>query len=121
MKSGCSASSFSGGQSALAPWTSSCHQWSRPGCIATGWPVRRTTTTCSTQPTPFSASSTAGFSAKGAPRRCPPSAVTTTLAPASSMRSRSDSAEKPPNTTLWVAPIRVQARSAIGSSGIIGM
>ena len=32
------------------------------------------------------------------------------------MRSRSDSALKPPNTTLWTAPIRAQASIAIASS-----
>ncbi len=36
------------------------------------------------------------------------------------MRSRSDSAEKPPKTTEWIAPIRAQASIATGSSGIIG-
>ena len=35
------------------------------------------------------------------------------------MRSRSDCEEKPPKTTLWIAPMRVQARIAIASSGII--
>ena len=33
------------------------------------------------------------------------------------MRSRSDSALKPPNTTLWTAPILAQASIAIASSG----
>jgi hypothetical protein len=37
------------------------------------------------------------------------------------MRSRSASAEKPPKTTLCGAPIRVHARIAMASSGIIGM
>ena len=36
------------------------------------------------------------------------------------MRSRRDSALKPPKTTLCTAPMRVQASMAIGSSGIIG-
>jgi hypothetical protein len=43
-----------------------------------------------------------------------------TVASASFMRSRSASAEKPPNTTLWVAPMRAQASMAIAASGIIG-
>ena len=37
------------------------------------------------------------------------------------MRSRSESALKPPKTIEWIAPMRVQASMAIGSSGIIGM
>jgi hypothetical protein len=36
------------------------------------------------------------------------------------MRSRSDSAEKPPNTTEWTAPMRAQASIATAASGIIG-
>ena len=36
------------------------------------------------------------------------------------MRSRSDSALKPPKTTLWTAPMRAQASIAIASSGISG-
>ena len=36
------------------------------------------------------------------------------------MRSRSASAEKPPNTMLWVAPMRVHASIATAASGIIG-
>jgi hypothetical protein len=37
------------------------------------------------------------------------------------MRSLTASAEKPPKTTLWVAPMRAQASIAAGVSGIIGM
>ena len=36
------------------------------------------------------------------------------------MRSRTDSGEKPPKTTLWGAPIRAQASIATTTSGIIG-
>ena len=36
------------------------------------------------------------------------------------MRSRSDSGEKPPNTTEWIAPMRAHASIAIAASGIIG-
>src|ERR1041385_4222002 len=39
---------------------------------------------------------------------------------ASLIRSRSDSAENPPKTTEWTAPIREQASIAIAASGIIG-
>ncbi len=44
-----------------------------------------------------------------------------TLAPQSLMRSRSASAEKPPNTTVCGTPMRVQASIATAASGIIGM
>ena len=54
------------------------------------------------------------------PLRYPPSAVITATAEASLMRSRSDSAEKPPNTTEWTAPIRAQASMAMAASGIMG-
>ena len=37
------------------------------------------------------------------------------------MRALSASAEKPPNTTLWVMPSLAQPSIAIGNSGIIGM
>ena len=67
-----------------------------------------------------SASSTAGLSDAGAPRRYPPSAVMTSLAFASRIRSVSACAEKPPNTTLWAAPTRAQASIATTASGIIG-
>ena len=69
MKSGCSASSFAGGQSAFAVAISASHQWSRPCFIATVWPVRLTTTIASTEGVPAQASSTAALSAKGVPRR----------------------------------------------------
>jgi len=36
------------------------------------------------------------------------------------MRSLTDSAEKPPNTTLCGAPIRAQASIATTTAGIIG-
>ena len=42
-------------------------------------------------------------------------------APASSMRSLRDLAEKPPNTTECTAPMRAQACMAMTASGTIGM
>ena len=69
----------------------------------------------------LSASSTAGLSGVGLPRRQPPSAVMTSFASASLIRPASASAENPPKTTVCGAPIRAQASIAIGSSGIIGM
>ena len=61
------------------------------------------------------------FSGSAFPPRNWPSVVTSTLAPASSIRSRSDWAEKPPNTTEWVAPIRAQACMVAIPSMVIGM
>ena len=54
------------------------------------------------------------------PRRKPPSAVIRTTAPASLIRSRSASAENPPNTTECTAPMRAQASIAIAASGTMG-
>jgi hypothetical protein len=54
------------------------------------------------------------------PRICS-SAVITATAPASMMRSRSSCAEKPPNTTECVAPMRAQACIATTPSIDIGM
>ncbi len=68
-----------------------------------------------------SARSTFAFSGTDLPRRQPPSAVMHSLAPQSLMRSRSASAEKPPNTTVCGAPMRVHASIATAASGIIGM
>ena len=85
------------------------------------WTVRSTTTTWSTQGHSDTATSTLPFNATALPRRQPPSAVTTTLASASRIRSRSASGENPPNTTECTAPILVQASIATASSGTIGM
>ena len=86
MNSGCSASK------ACASWVSGggVDDVVPPDVAALGhrdsWPVRRTTSTCRTPGHFASASSTAGLSALGSPRRYPPSAVTTTSAPTSLMR-----------------------------------
>ena len=79
------------------------------------------TTTWSTQEASDTATSTLALSPTAAPRRHPPSAVTTTRASASRIRSRSASDENPPNTTEWTAPMRVQASIVTTSSGIMGM
>ena len=83
--------------------------------------MRCTTTTPVIDGVSASATSAVGLSSAAWPRRQPPSAVMSTFASASLMRSDSESAENPPNTTEWAAPIRAQASRAIGSSGIIGM
>ena len=126
MNSGDSAGKACASWSAEAAGTTSCHQRSRSPFHSTSLPPRRTTTTCSTVscgPLPLRsarAASTAGFKADTLPLRYPPSAVITSFAPASSMRARRLSAEKPPNTTEWMAPTRATASIAAIASGIIG-
>ena len=71
--------------------------------------MRRTTKTFSTSDSPSTAWSTVALSGMRLPPRIPSLAVNTTLQPASRMRSRSDSAEKPAKTTEWTAPMRAQA------------
>ena len=73
------------------------------------------------QPPMPSASSTIAFSGMSLPPRTCSSAVITATAPASMMRSCSDLAEKPPNTTECVAPMRAQACIATTPSIDIGM
>ncbi len=73
--------------------------------------------TCSIVGHSATASSALSFSGTTEPRRQAPSAVISTVACASLIRSRSASALKPPNTTECGAPIRAHASIAIGSSG----
>ena len=54
------------------------------------------------------------------PLRRAPSTVISALARENSMRSLTDSALKPPKTTLCGAPMRAQASIATTTSGIIG-
>ncbi len=87
MNRGVSAGNACASCSGAAFASSSCHHRSR-SFQAMSLPPRLTTRTCSTVsvPAPVRASSTAGLSGETAPRRHPPSAVTTSFAPASSMR-----------------------------------
>ena len=73
------------------------------------------------QPPIASASSTTGFSGISRPPRNCPSAVITATAPASTIRSWMLFAEKPPNTTEWVAPMRAHACIATTAWMDIGM
>ena len=66
-------------------------------------------------------SSTSGLIGAVLPLRRAPSTVTSALASDVSMRSRTDSGEKPPKTTLCGAPMRAHASIATMTSGIIGM
>ncbi len=88
--------------------------------MAAASPTRRTTRTRCTVGVSVRAWSTLRLSGTIVPWRNPPSAVMTTFACASLIRSRSDSAENPPKTTVCTAPIRAHASIAIGSSGIMG-
>ncbi len=90
--------------------------------MGTGLPVRFSTITLRTLGQPLaSALSAAALSSITCPARQPPSAVITSFASVSSMRSLSAGAEKPPNTTEWMAPMRLQACIATRISGTSGM
>ena len=54
------------------------------------------------------------------PLRRAPSTVISAFASENSIRSAPTPAEKPPKTTLWIAPMRAQASIATATSGIIG-
>jgi hypothetical protein len=82
--------------------------------------VRRTTTQCSIEGQSGSTLSIDSFIGSGLPRRSEKSAVTSTFASQSLMRSLTASAANPPNTTECGAPIRAHASMAAGASGIIG-
>ncbi len=94
---------------------------SRPSVIGQSPPVRLTTTTCSSAGRSSTISSTLAFIGFGLPRRRVSSAVTSTFASETSIRSFTDSTLNPPNTTLWTAPIRAHASMAAGVCGTIGM
>ena len=123
MNSGSSASISSQGQlvvmsgAAISSW----HHLSRPSTqFRPSRPVWRTTMQVLTAGQEFIASSAAALRGTLLPPRSPPSAVIMMVPEQSRMRSRRASAEKPPNTTLWMAPMRAQASMAMGSSGIMG-
>ena len=120
MKSGSSAPTGSGGQSAETSASISCSQWSRSATQATCWPVRRTTSTRGSVFAFTSALLTLSLRLVTRPPRGAPSAVMTTLAELSSIRFSSASGEKPAKTIEWIAPIRAQASIATAASGIIG-
>ncbi|MCY1295927.1 hypothetical protein D9M70_452910 [compost metagenome] len=112
MNSGSSASIGSGGQSPSTVRSASWYQRSRPACQAISPWVRSTTTTVETFGQLCSAWSTFFFSGMYLPPRTPSSAVITVRQSESRMRSRSESGEKPPNTTECTAPMRAQASIA---------
>ncbi len=83
--------------------------------------MRRTTSAFRIPGASAIASSAVRFSGTVVPRRHASSCVISTSQPMSFARSESESAEKPPKTTVCGAPRRVQASIATGSSGIIPM
>ena len=68
-----------------------------------------------------SAASAFAFSGTGRPPRRPSSAVISRVESQSWIRFARLSGENPPNTTEWIAPIRVQASMAEAASGTIGI
>ena len=120
MNSGCSASSCSAGHSGSAASQISWYQTSRPSCISQSAPVDLMTTMCSSDLTSPITLSTCSLIGAVLPLRRAPSTVISALASENSIRSLTESAEKPPNTTLCSAPIRAQASIATATSGIIG-
>ena len=88
--------------------------------MSTSVPVWRTTITVSIEGTLPRNSSTAGLISATLPLRRAPSTVISAFASENSMRSFTESGEKPPNTTLWAAPTRAQASMATATSGIMG-
>ena len=89
--------------------------------MLTSLSVRRSTRTFSIDGVSAREASAISLRGTSLPARQAPSQVMSTLASASLMRSRSESDEKPPKTTPWMAPSRAQASMATGSSGIIPM
>ncbi len=78
------------------------------------------TMTFSTVVSPWMATSALVLDGVDLEPRWPLSAQMRTLAPLLSMRALRASALKPPNTIMWMAPMRAQASMTIGSSAIIG-
>ena len=115
MNSGCSASSGSAGHSASAASISSSNHASL-SAIGASLSVWRTTMHGRSGMT----SSTAALIGAVLPFRRAPSTVISAFASENSIRSRTDSGEKPPKTTLCTAPMRAQASIATATSGIIG-
>ena len=107
---------------ARAAATSSSQSWSRPACnVAVSCGRCRITQCCGACAASSSAASSSGLYAIVRAPSSPQEADTTTLGRASSMRTASSCAAKPPNTTEWIAPRRAHASIAISACGTIGM
>ena len=120
MYSGCSASSGSASHSSSAASSTSWYQTSRPSSIGASSPTDFTTITVSIEGMSPITSSTSDLTGATLPLRRAWSAVISSLASDTSIRSATELGEKPPNTTLWGAPMRAQASIATTTSGIIG-
>ena len=88
--------------------------------MSTSVPVLRTTTTVSIDGTSPRNLSTAGLMSAALPLRRAWSTVISAFASENSIRSFTESGEKPPKTTLCGAPMRAHASIATATSGIIG-
>mmetsp|Transcript_5521 Transcript_5521/g.16323 ORF Transcript_5521/g.16323 Transcript_5521/m.16323 type:complete len:212 (+) Transcript_5521:1103-1738(+) len=131
MKSGCSAPTQRGSHSGFFVGIRSFHSTSRLISYSMGitsCPRRSSTIMLRTinGGIPFSgailqASFAMSYRLIGLLPRMTPSQVMTTNARASTRRSASALAEKPPKTTVCTAPIRAHASIASGSSGTMGM
>ena len=119
MKSGSVLSRCSGSHLSDATFINSCQRLSfGPSCKFSSALFK--TTTCSTKLSSFIDSSIIPFRFIEPPLLYPTSAVTITLDFESSILSFKETALKPENTTVWMAPILAQASIVIGSSGTIG-
>jgi hypothetical protein len=112
-----------GSQCAGWPCTTSCHHRSRPGCIGTSCAVCRSTITFSMLAAPVGQRLVGGglelhhLAAPMAAIGGDDEARAGILDPV----AQAQFAEKPPNTTEWMAPMRAQACIAMMASGTIGM
>src|SRR6202046_5362727 len=97
MNNGCLGSSCSDGPSASPASQISSYQTSRPSCISQSAPVDLTTTMCSRVSRSPITLSTCALIGAVLPLRRAPSTVISALASENSIRSRTESAEKPPN------------------------
>ena len=100
---------------------SSCHQWSRPEVMLTAPSPRLNTMTLLMVGQSLRASSMMAFRGMIVPARNPTSAVMTATLSESWIRLLMDSAENPPKTTEWMAPMRAQAKRATAASGTMGI
>ena len=112
MNSGSSAFISAQGHSEVTTAAASWYQTSRTGSMSTLAAVWRTTITWSTPPTLAMAASVLALRLTLRLPRRPSSAVITTFDWQSAIRPASESGEKPPNTTEWIAPMRAQASIA---------
>src|SRR5690554_1009381 len=120
MYNGSSASIISGSHSLLAWSKSGCSHLSRFSFIDISELVRFATKTVETFGQDSKASSTMPFRSIVLFPLKEPSLVMTSLQSESLIREERAVAEKPANTTEWMAPIRAQANRETGNSGIIG-